>query len=515
MAGRILSRMQNATPMPQDISDVISSLTSLGGDAAAANHQRFSADLATLLENDPIKVIDRQAFQAALVHGFSYYYWKWDPRAVCHLRAVENAVIKWARAPFLDIDMLCVLADFHFFLVWCFNQSSTEQCQAIMRGMRAAAAGFARIKRSVRTLPEPHQQVHVLFLSMFASRADPMSVALRHIAPALMSCSGQFRLSVVAWRFSDPDFLEWLRSLGCACHAIPEVRPSATIAQIEAIAQADPPEIAISDMNNAIPTALFSRGLAPAQVFLQAGLPAWPVRPLDAVFNSFGFDATAAGWGEARMLSFRLPWDLAKLNPPEDEKEVARERERLPRNLRLIGNYGRLIKNSKPCLLAAERILEQCPDVVFVTGGTGDPSALREFIARSPVGPRMHVVEGYVPGQSWGRFLDVFLDTWPVTGGESCREMIAKGKPVITKRSAEMPAIEFQRDPTLVAEEWSDYVRVAVQLLQDQGDYQAACSRAAGLARSMADPSPFAEQLAGDLELVMDDVRKRPSAGST
>jgi hypothetical protein len=105
---------------------------------------------------------------------------------------------------------------------------------------------------------------------------------------------------------------------------------------------------------------------------------------LDGVFNRYGFDPKIAGWGDARELSFNPPWDLTALHPPE--AEVARQRAGLPQGLRLIGSYGRLVKLTEHCLKATERILRACPDVAFVTGGTGYASEIKAFIARQPSG---------------------------------------------------------------------------------------------------------------------------------
>ena len=322
-----------------------------------------------------------------------------------------------------------------------------------------------------------------------------------------MAHKTRFRLSVVAWRSPQPAFINWLRDQGVTCHTPEADTSTGLIAAIEALVAADPAAIVISDMNNAIPTALFARRLGAAQIFLQGGMPVWPVRPLDGVFNSFGFEPKTAGWGHARMMSFNPPWDVAKLNPPEKPDEIAAERARLPQGMRLIGNYGRLIKVTRPCLEAAEKILKRCPDVAFVTGGTGDAAELRAFISASPVGDRMTVIEGFVPGHSWGRCLDVFLDTWPVTGGESCREMVAKGQPVVTMHSEEMPAIDDQRDRTLVAWSWDQYAEMAIRLLTDPAEYAAACARAEAFAKSMVDGTTFSARLTDDLDRVLTDVR--------
>ncbi len=497
--------------MDQNVAALIASLTSLGGETAAASHDRFSADLRALLALPPRRVDDRAGYLAALRHGFAYYYWRWDPRGAALHQPVQEAIGRWA--PLLRddalLDLVCELTDFHYFLAWCFDGSSMAQCGRALPAMQAAAAGFARAGRAAPPLPAPGP-LHVLWLAMYATPGDPMSVALRHVAPALLARRDRFRLTVVAWRFADAALLDELRALGATCVVPGMESAAARIRAVEALAAADPPALAISDMNNAVPTALFARRLAPAQIFMQAGLPAWPVRPLDGVLNSFGFDPATAGWGQARMLGFNPPWDLAVLNPPENQEELAAQRAALPQGVKLFGCYGRLVKLTEPCLRAVERILEQCPDAAFVTGGTGDATAIRRFIAASPMGGRMHLVEGFVPGHSWGRLLDVFINTWPVTGGESSREMLAKHRPVVTLHSAEMPAIDRQRDPELVAQDWDGYVAHAVRLLRDPDAHAAACARAAALASRMADREVFAAKLQADLAELYATAAARP-----
>lgn len=499
--------------MSTSLPDLIASLTAVGGEAAAAAHDRFASDLAALLAARPLRGPEFDAWRAALTHGFNYYYWQWDKRAVQHLAGVEAAIATWAGYPDIETDLLCELLDFHYFLCWCFSASSTDQCRAAMPAMQAAAAAFGRGARPPPYPPLAEPVVHVVWLAMFASWDSPMSVSVRHVAPALRRFPERFRLTVVAWRDVQPAFVAWLREQGATCHVLAAPSPTATIAAIEALVAADPASIAISDMNNAVPTALFARRLAPAQVFLQAGMPVWPVRPLDGVLNCFGFDPVTAGWGAARLIPFLPPWDLEKLAPPVNAEEVAQQRARLPAGMRLIGNYGRLVKLAEPCMQAVEQILMRCPDVAFATGGTGDSAALHAFVRNSPVGDRMHIIEGFVPGHSWGRMLDVFLDTWPVTGGESCRETIAKGRPVVSILSDEMPAIFGERDPDFVARDWPEYVEIAVRLLTDPAAYADACARSLAFAQSRTDREGFANQFAAELEHVLADVHDRSTAG--
>jgi hypothetical protein len=495
------------------IDETISTLISLGGESAAEHHEVFADCLVALLGAQPAGEVNLETYRAALKHGFSYYYWKWDPRAWALREPLIKAISRCTDAQSPDIDLICELLDFLFFVVWCFEQSSTRQSLELRGPMHAASLCFTRTAPP-RHLPPlaptgPHR---VAWLAMYAEPNSPMSVGLRQVAPALRAAGHE--LHVYGWRFSNDEFRNFIRREGGVFHELGRETPEQTIFAVEAQAARDKPAVVISDMNNAVPTALFSRRLAPVQIFLQAGMPAWPTQNLDAVFNSFGFDSEIAGWGKAEMLEFNPPWDLPALDPSVNKEDIAAERANLPQGLRLIGSYGRLAKVTEPYLKAAEQVLIRCEDAAFIIGGTGDKTAIEDFIARSPVGARMQIEARFVPGHVWGHFLDVLLDTWPVTGGESCREMVAKGKPVVTLHSEEMPAIDLQRDGALVMQDWNAYSEVTVRLLQDPSTYSAACQRARELASTMSDVSPFANAIDADIAKAVRAVRwKRSLAG--
>jgi hypothetical protein len=485
-------------------------LLSLGGEAASEQHDKFSWCLVELLGAEPASIDDMTVYRAALKHGFSYYYWKWDPRAKIIYEPLKRAVDQWSRQQPIDIDLLCELTDFLFFVVWCFDESSTEQCRKLVEPLRAASAAFARtVGRRQFELPAAAAP-RIVWLAMYAESKNAMSGALCHVAPVLRSAGWQ--LDIYSWRFGDVAFQKFAEQTGATFYDLRRDSPTETINAVEDRAAQDNPTIVVSDMNTAVPTALFSRRLAPVQIFLQAGMPAWPVQHLDAVLNSFGFDSAVAGWDRARMLAFNPPWDLAALDPPVTPHEIADERATMPQGLRLIGSYGRLSKVTEPYLKAAEQVLLCCQDVAFVLGGTGDASAIKAFISTSPVGNRMHVEARFVPGHVWGHILEVMADTWPVTGGESCRETIAKGKPVVTMHSHEMPALDLQRDTMLVKHEWDEYAEQIAQLLQNPAAYLAACHRARTLSSKMSDDRVFGSTLIADFAATIESVRNRACA---
>jgi hypothetical protein len=496
--------------MPQTLEADILTLTSLGGDAVRECYDEFASCLARILSVDPASVEDIDSYKAAIHHGFSYYYWKWDPRAADLYEVTTVAIARWDADVDQCINVMCELVDFVFFLVWFSEESNIRQSERLIQPLRVASAKFAK-SAPRRSLPRPARKgpYRVAWLGMFVQSDNPMSTALYQIAPALLASDHQ--LDVYAWRFCDDAFRSYLEAKGARVHELAHATPLETILAIEARSLQDHPDIAISDMNNGIPTALFSRRLAPVQIFLQAGMPAWPVQHLDGVFNSFGFDPQKAGWGDAQMLRTNAPWDGAALDPAVAETEIAAERALLPKGIRLIGSYGRFSKITLPYLEAVEKILLRCPDVGFALGGTGDAAHIRTFIANSAAGSRITVEERYVSGHVWGHILELMLDTWPVTGGIAAREMLAKSKPVVTLHSEEMPAMDLQRDPALVARSWEGFVDMAVHLLQNKDAYGEASARAGALVRRLSEIRTFEQELDVDIERTVQRVRSKRS----
>lgn len=484
-----------------NVNDLLRSIQSRGGGEISADYAPFGRDLRAILKLRPDQVSDVDLFETALAHAFSYFYWKWDPAALELLPGLGALIEAWSRSPRASLNVLCTLADFHYFVTWCFTSSSAEQCRWAVPVMRHLGNRFAEQRRSPCPPPLSGREPRVVWLAMYADSDGPMSIVLRHSAPALRA--GGCELIVYAWRFHDEPFLRRLQEQGATCRVFDAAKPQLLIEAIERELDADRPDVVIADMNNAVPTALFARRAAPAQIFLQMGMPAWAGPGLDAVINGFGFDAELAGWGSAMQLPLDPPWDLVELAGAASEEEIAAERGRFPPELRLVGSYGRLVKVTIEYLQAAEAILERCPDAALILGGTGDASHIRNFIAASPVGDRIFLDKRFVPKHVWGQLLTLFLDSWPVTGGESAREMLAKGKPVVTLRSLEMPAIHLQRDPALIAADWTEYENLAVDLLEAPGAYAGASARASALALKKSDPEPFTAQLNGDIRRVL------------
>jgi len=498
--------MPDTLPPGADLDSRIGRFVSLGGHAARARYDEFAADLRALLAAPPAEVQDPTAWAAAIGHAFAYFAWSWDSRGAALVPEVTRALTAWAAAP-VGLSPLLELCDLLFFIGWCFEASNLEQCRLVLPGLATAARAFARSCRPAPPLRAGPPRI--CFLSKFAEERHVMTMAPRLLIEALRGLPGGCEIAMVAWQLAEPGFVEALRAEGVAVTVTAGDTNAARLGQVESALAQVAPDILISDMNNAVPLAVFARRAAPVQVFLQAGLPVFPEPGLDAVFDGFGIGARKTGWGRARRLPLLLPWDLEMLAPPADAAQLAAERAAMAGTGPLFGVYGRLVKLTPDYLRAVERILLAVPAARFIAGGTGDPAAIEAFARSSPAGSRLQVQPRFVPGHAWGRLLDLFLDTWPQTGGESVRETMAKGCPVVALHSAEMPAFDAQRDPALLARDWGAFCRLAIRLLHDPVARADAGRRAADFARRMADRAPFRAATAEAIAVLLADARRR------
>jgi predicted O-linked N-acetylglucosamine transferase (SPINDLY family) len=193
----------------------------------------------------------------------------------------------------------------------------------------------------------------------------------------------------------------------------------------------------------------------------------------------------------------------AGVTPAADWAAVRAERHQFPASKHTIGFYGRLVKITLAQCDLIHRVLQRHPDTIAVLGGTGDAAPILNFIREHKLEQQVFVVNRFVDGHVWGRFLDVFLDTFPLTGGYSCREVVAKGKPVVHLLSNDMPNLNVFLDPELQASNADEYVAHVSHLLDDPAVYRRASKRALEISRQHADTKPFASTFHSTLQKVL------------
>lgn len=397
----------------------------------------------------------------------------------------------------VPLNAICIAYDLLFFLYWCWNTSIDEQAPFGANVVEPFCAAIRRRRdREIDEQPpaqsKPHTQ-RVGYLAEFLSPGPGNAIAVANgvILRALAAASRHFPPILYAWMFHDPDILAQYSALGVEVRAVTANSLAERIEILRGMIREDAPDVLITDMNAAVPTALFERRVAPIQIFYQFGMPVWPVSQVDAVFHCWDFDFGKAGLGGRPHKQLMVPYDLARFARPADPELIRRECADFPGG-RLIGAYGRLSKITPAFLDAVAAGIARHRDVTVILGGSGDGTPIRDKVAAMGVADQFVVLDRFVDGHVWGHLLYVFLDTFPQPGGASCLEMIAKGKPVVSLVTSEAANLaREQRVQLLLAADPDAYARVLDRLLGDSRFYAAACKQTRRLATHYPDEESY------------------------
>lgn len=451
-----------------------------------------------ILDATEFAVLTPHERSAVLYRLHLIYSGSWHASGLQIIPAAERA----AQALFADdeapLAALCVAYDLLFFLYWCWYTSAEQQIAFGTNVVAPFCAAVAR-RKAVNSLPPPalaqrkRRTRRVGYLAQFVSPGPGNAIAGANavILRALAAMADDEPPVLYAWLFHDPDTLAAYTALGVEVRAVIGNSTAERIETLRGMIADDSPDVLITDMNSALPAALFSERVAPLQIFYQFGMPIWPVPEVDAVFHVWDFDRAAAGLGHCPHLPLTIPYDLARFACSPDPQALAAERAVLPPG-RLIGTYGRLSKVTPVFLDAVAAGIAGHPDVTVVFGGSGDGGPIRDRIDAMGLSERFVVIERFVDGHVWGAMLHVFLDTFPQPGGAACLEVIAKGKPVVGLVTSEAANLaKDERVQSLTARDATEYARILDRLLADPQAYAAACRETRELAARYPDEAAY------------------------
>jgi len=94
----------------------------------------------------------------------------------------------------------------------------------------------------------------------------------------------------------------------------------------------------------------------------------------------------------------------------------------------IFGSIGRLIKiDNDDYILAVAQSLKKYPNSIYLACGLGNIDSIKEKFDAFGVGERLFF-PGFVDPHEYGYVLDIYLNTFPETGGESVNEFLSKGE---------------------------------------------------------------------------------------
>ncbi len=208
---------------------------------------------------------------------------------------------------------------------------------------------------------------------------------------------------------------------------------------------------------------------APKQIFWSHGNGEYDIIGIDQRISHCTFENNFS-WNH-----FIVPMAFERFYTPEiSVHTIAKEREKYPDKVLILGTIGRLVKvDSKEYLNTVAKVMKQNPNTIYIAAGAGNMNQIREKVEILGISDRFYM-PGFVDPHIYGCIIDLWMDTFPLSGGESLNEYTAKGRVPIILLSKEHPIYEqLQKMGTLesliriYAFSVDDYMAVANYLLQN------------------------------------------------
>jgi hypothetical protein len=500
-----------ASPPVIDLRARVVRLNEIGGadrPVTSVTPDELLAEILEVLDSPHFSFLTYDERSSVLYRIHLLYAGSWHPsgeKIIPFVERVSHILFADDDAP---LNALCIAYDLLFFLYWCWNTSIDQQTPFGLNVVEPFCAAIRRRRdrdAASRLTPQAKPEAQrVGYLAEFLSLGPGNAIAVANqVIMRALAASPNCQPILYAWMFHDPDILAEYRALGVDVRAITANSLAERVEILRDMIAEDAPDVLITDMNAAVPAALFEYRVAPLQVFYQFGMPVWPVSQVDAVFHCWDFDFAKAGLSGRSNRQLMIPYDLARFAGPADPESLRRERVGLPGG-RLVGTYGRLSKITPAFIEAVVSGVARHPDVSVVFAGSGNGTPIRDAISAKGLTDRFIVRDHFVDGHVWGHMLDVFLDTFPQPGGASCLEVIAKGKPVVSLVTSEAANLaREQRVRSLVATDSVGYARILDRLLGNSRFYKAACNQT----RRLAMRYPTEESYRASLVAAIEELR--------
>ncbi|WP_277656275.1 hypothetical protein [Seleniivibrio woodruffii] len=164
---------------------------------------------------------------------------------------------------------------------------------------------------------------------------------------------------------------------------------------------------------------------APQQIFWDHGNHEYDVAGLDSRICHFD-DGYRNGFEFQR---FDLKMLQKYLNEDEQMKKAAAAeiKKNLPPHSVVLGSIGRIMKLSDEYMEMVADILKANPDTIYLACGDG-PIEEKKAKARALGVADRFIFTGWADAHVYGHVIDIYLNTFPLVGGESVNEFVSKGE---------------------------------------------------------------------------------------
>lgn len=172
---------------------------------------------------------------------------------------------------------------------------------------------------------------------------------------------------------------------------------------------------------------LFANRSAPKQIFWSHGNFEYDIPNIDKKITHFVIPKEKT----EEYTSFSIPFSKENNNPFIESDIITNERSKYPSDVLILGTIGRLLKmDSDIYLKTIADIMHQNPHTIYLACGPGDHQTLKQKSKMLGLEGRFYF-PGMVDAHLYGHIIDIWLDTFPLQGGQSISEFMSKGKPLL------------------------------------------------------------------------------------
>jgi len=170
---------------------------------------------------------------------------------------------------------------------------------------------------------------------------------------------------------------------------------------------------------------MFATRSAPLQIFWNHGNHEYDVKNIDKRIRHF--DDGYRTVHEFERFQLRMLDKYLKLEEEENKRKAEEVKKKLPPHEIVFGSIGRLMKISDEYLDAVAKILKIHPEAIYLACGSGNFEELRAKVINLGITDRF-IITGWIDPHIYGYVIDIYLNTFPLVGGESVNEFLAKGE---------------------------------------------------------------------------------------
>ena len=340
--------------------------------------------------------------------------------------------------------------------------------------------------RELTTTKTIHDRLKIGYLCSWAMFTDGNPVA--EIVHEAINCHATYANREIYTYLTIAGAEDYVRSLNNTI--IRDIRQGydfGTLAAAAEVIRNDNLDILIADGVGATATYLFMSRVAPIQIYYDYGCPFWSIPQLDWALSAQADDAALVGLPVGRTTK---SWSV--LLTSKRQQRIHKTTDRLarlryPADRIIVGCIVRFAKRSE-YIDILETLLEKRQDVHVVLVGPGESAFVSRLTSNERLARDVSIVNGYQELATYAPVFDMFLDTFPHSGGAAPIEVAAHGVPIVSMETADKQRdYASQRDPRLVAKSAAEYIHIIEELIDNKEFYGSASQASVELSKAFSD----------------------------